>query len=514
MENQLKNEIAVLREISSAVVHERNIGTLLHKVLDILNKQMGMLRGTFTLRHGDVFEIAASHGLSEDERKRGRYKLGEGITGYVAESGVAQLVPDLARDKRFRNITGSRTGETGIAFLCVPIYCMEKIIGTLSIDRRVTPGVKLEEDLRFLEIVGNLTAEAVSVARSESEERESLVRENRQLREALEGSAATPGKLVGNCRSMQKVYELIRQVAPSNATVLIRGGSGTGKELVANAIWQLSPRAGKPFVALNCAALPENLVESELFGHERGSFTGAVGQRIGRVEAADKGTLFLDEIGDLTLQTQVKLLRFIQERTYSRIGSNTELKSDVRLLAATSRNLEELMMQGKFREDLYYRLNIFPITLPDLSKRRCDSILLAEHFIEKLNLRYHKQIKRLSTPAINMLMAYHWPGNVRELENCIERAVLTSTDDCIHGYNLPPSLQTGRENGSELLPEGNASFDVLVDSFERELIVEALKKNNGNMSAAGRSLGLSPRVMHYKINKLNIHPKWYIQSES
>ncbi|MGE4563894.1 MAG: sigma 54-interacting transcriptional regulator [Victivallaceae bacterium] len=513
MENQLKNEIAVLREISSAVVHERNIGTLLQKVLEVLNKQMGMLRGTFTLRHGDVFEIAASHGLSEEEQKRGRYKLGEGITGYVADSGIAQMVPDVSKDKRFRNLTGSRTGEKDIAFLCVPIYFMEKIIGTLSIDRRVQPGVKLEEDLRFLEIVGNLTAEAVSVARTESEEKESLVRENRQLREALEGSV-TPGKLVGNCRSMQKVYELIRQVAPSNATVLIRGSSGTGKELVANAIWQLSPRANKPFIALNCAALPENLVESELFGHEKGAFTGAVGLRIGRVEAADKGTLFLDEIGDLTLQTQVKLLRFIQERTFSRIGSNTELKSDVRLLAATSRNLEELMAQGKFREDLYYRLNIFPITLPDLCKRRCDIILLAEHFIEKLNLRYNKQVKRLSTPAINMLMSYHWPGNVRELENCIERSVLTSTDDCIHSYNLPPSLQTGRENGSELLPEGNASFDVLVNSFERELIVEALKKNNGNMSAAGRSLGLSPRVMHYKINKLNIHPKWYIQSES
>ncbi len=513
METQLKNKISVLSEISSAVVHERNINTLLAKILEIIHLQMGMLRGTITLRRGDIFEIVSSQGLTEEENKRGVYQLGEGITGYVAETGKSQLVPDISKDKRFRNLTGSRTGAKSVAFLCVPIYYMEKVIGTLSIDRKVEKGVDLEEDLRFLEIVGNLTAEAVSVAKSESEEKESLLEENKRLRAALDSSSKNGG-IIGNCRTMQNIHELIRQVAPSNATVLIRGGSGTGKEMVAQEIFKLSPRAENPFVALNCAALPESLVESELFGHEKGAFTGAVGQRIGRVEAANGGTLFLDEIGDLTVQTQVKLLRFIQERTYSRVGSNEELKSDVRLLAATSRNLEDLIAQGKFREDLYYRLNIFPITLPALNKRRCDIVLLAEHFIEKHNIRYGKNVRRLSTPAINMLMAYHWPGNVRELENCIERAVLTCTDDCIHGYNLPPSLQTGKEHGQELLPEGKASFNVLVTSFERELIVEALKKENGNMSAAGRALGLSPRVMHYKINKLGIHPEWYVQDLS
>lgn len=511
MENRLKTVLAVLREISAAVVHDRNIPALLLKILDALHREMGMFRGTFTLRRADVFEIVASHGLSEEERKRGRYRLGEGITGIVAESGRPQIVPDISRDKRFRNITGSRTGEKDIAFLCVPIFHHEKIIGTLSIDRRVDPEVDLEADLRFLEIVGNLAGEVVEVARAIDAEREDLRRENASLRAALDTSGA-PGQIIGNCRSMRAVYDLIRQVAASDATVLIRGSSGTGKELVAGAIRQLSPRAGKPFIAVNCAALPEGLIESELFGHEKGAFTGTTGQRIGRVEAADGGTLFLDEIGDLTPQTQVKLLRFIQERTFSRVGGNEERRSDVRLIAATSRDLEKLMAEGKFREDLYYRLNVFPIALPDLKNRRCDIVLLAEHFIEKHNARYGKRVRRLSTPAINMLMAYHWPGNVRELENCIERAVLTSTDDCIHGYNLPPSLQTGAENGSELLPEGKASFHILVNSFERELIVEALKKHNGNMSAAGRGLGLSPRVMHYKISKLGIHPEWYAQS--
>ena len=228
-------------------------------------------------------------------------------------------------------------------------------------------------------------------------------------------------------------------------------------------------------------------------------------RRIGRAEAADGGTLFLDEIGDLTMQTQVKLLRFLQERTFSRVGSNEELHSDVRFLAATSRNLEELIAQGKFREDLFYRLNIFPITMPDLAKRKSDIILLAEHFIEKMNLRYGKKVQRLSTTAINLLMSYHWPGNVRELENCIERAVLTATDDCVHSYNLPPSLQTSLSVGSIGVTGGKiAPLEVMMENYEREIITEAIKRNDGNISAAGRDLGVSPRMMNYRMNKLGI----------
>ena len=510
MDERMKSEITVLQEISSAIVHERNADALLNKVLDVLNRRMGMLRGTFTLLLGDTLTIEASQGLDENEKQLGRYHIGEGITGHVAETGRPHLIPDIRRDSRFLNRTKSRDSKEPVAFICVPIIHLEQVVGTLSIDRRIAPDTDLENDMALLEIIGNITAEAVSVAQKEHEERENLLEENRKLRRML---AENPGEMVGNCRAMQQVYELVRQVAPSDATVLIRGSSGTGKELVARAIVNLSPRREKPFVCLNCAALPENLVESELFGHEKGAFTGATGRRIGRAEAADGGTLFLDEIGDLSLQTQVKLLRFIQERTFSRVGSNAELRSNVRFLAATSRNLEELMSKKLFREDLYYRLNIFPISMPDLSKRKSDIILLAEHFIEKMNVKYGKKVSRLSTPAINMLMAYHWPGNVRELENCIERAVLTAQDECIHGYNLPPSLQTGKESGTELLPDGKASFNTLVDSYERELIVEALKRNSGNMSAAARDLGLSPRVIHYKIGRLGITPEWYVDGE-
>lgn len=312
-------------------------------------------------------------------------------------------------------------------------------------------------------------------------------------------------KLLGRSAAMEHVFSIIRQVAPSKTTVLIEGESGTGKELVAQAIHSLSGRPENKFVAVNCAALSPQLLESELFGHEKGSFTGATSRRIGRAEAADGGTLFLDEIGDLSLQMQVKLLRFLQEKTFSRVGSNRELHSDVRFIAATSRNLEELMAENKFREDLYYRLNIFPIVMPDLSKRKGDIMLLAEHFLSKFNLKYGKDIKRLSTPAINMLMAYHWPGNVRELENCMERAVITAQDDCIYGYNLPASLQMPSHDApSSRDGEDHADLPTMVDSFERELIVAALKRSPGNMSAAARELGISPRVLHYKMHRLGL----------
>ena len=246
-------------------------------------------------------------------------------------------------------------------------------------------------------------------------------------------------------------------------------------------------------------------MDCELFGHEKGAFTGAVARRIGRAEAADGGTLFLDEIGDLTMQTQVKLLRFLQERTFSRVGSNEELHSNVRFLAATSRNLEELMEKKLFREDLFYRLNIFPISMPSLAQRSSDIILLAEHFIEILNLKYDKKITKLSPSAIRLLMSYSWPGNVRELENCMERAVLTATDNCIHGGNLPPSLQAAGEHAPP--HPGKGTLDDMLAGCEREFLTDAIARHNGNLSAAGRELGLSPRMMNYRMNRLGISKK-------
>ena len=502
MKKPIGPDISVIQKISVAIIHERNVQKLLDNVLDILETELGMLRGTFTLLFGDTLKIEASRGLDESEKQRGLYRMGEGITGHVAERGISHVIPDLRKDSRFLNRTGSRHYDSQVAFICVPLIHDEQIIGTLSIDRPVDGTTDLDRDVALLEIIANITGDAANECIELHNEQQAMIDENRKLRDMLTNN---PGEMVGNCREMQIVYEQLHQVAPSDATVLIRGGSGTGKEMIARAIVKLSGRKDKPFITLNCAALPENLVESELFGHEKGAFTGAMNRRIGRAEAADGGTLFLDEIGDLTMQTQVKLLRFLQERTFSRVGSNEEIRADVRFLAATSRNLEELMAQGKFREDLYYRLNIFPIVMPDLAKRKSDIILLAEHFIDKFNVKYGKKITRLSTTAINLLMSYHWPGNVRELENCIERAVLTAKDECVHSFNLPPSLQTSLTsgNGNSIVLTG-APLEVMLQNYEKEILTEAIKQNDGNLSAAGRTLGVSPRMMNYRMNKLGI----------
>ncbi len=510
--NRDKNlEIDVLKQISRAVVRERNVSLLFKMVLDILYREMGLLRGTLTLRNGDNLFIEASHGLSEEEMKRGKYRLGEGVTGKVAATGEAMVIPDISTSDEFLDRTKSRKHEKNIAFVCVPIIHQGEVIGTMSIDRKVSQHTDLQRDLNLLEIVSNLFAEAVSTLQCEHEERSKLLDENYRLKQELD-LTPRPAEIIGNCQTMKSIYSMIAQVADSSATVLILGSSGTGKELVARAIQKASGRRDKPFITVNCAALPENLIESELFGHEKGSFTGAVTRRIGRVEEADGGTLFLDEIGDLSLPVQVKLLRFLQEKSFSRIGSNLTLYSDVRIIAATSRNLEKLMEQNLFREDLYYRLNVFPIHIPDLVNRRSDIILLAEHFVEKYNRKHHRNIRRISTPAINMMMAYHWPGNVRELENCIERALLTSNNEVINAYNLPPSLQTAANTNTAALPvnlDDDAGFETLVKSFERELIVEALKNCSGNVAAAARKLKITPRILHYKINQLNIRPDWY-----
>ena len=327
--------------------------------------------------------------------------------------------------------------------------------------------------------------------------------ECQKIRNIIEG---IPGELIGNTREMREVSKLVRQIAPTSATVLIRGKAGTGKEYVARSIHEFSDRKNSPFIALNCDALSEgaNSFESELFGFERGAFTGATNRHIGKAEQANGGTLFLDEVADLPLKSQIKLLQFIQDQTFNRLGSNIVQRANVRLIASTGKNLEAMMQRGTFREDLYYRLNIFQISLPELIQRKTDILLLADHFIEKMNLKYGKKILRLSTPAIDMLMSYHWPGNVRELENCIEHACLATTDVCINAYDLPPTLQTDVTSGTSVLPEGNSPLTTLMDSYEREILSEALRRHDGNMSAAGRDLSVSPRMMLYKIRRLGI----------
>jgi Nif-specific regulatory protein len=503
-------ELEVLHQISQAVVHHhQDVSALLQEVWDILDHEMGMQRGTLTLRRpeSDALGIEASKGLTVEEASLGQYKVGEGVTGLVAKTGKAELVPDVRKDKRFLDRTGAR-GDAKVAFICVPIKHADEIIGTISIDRATGDEAELARDVNLLKIIANILAEAVSGIRAHVEERESLLRENRKLRAELV-EQYRPSSIVGNCASMRAIYNLIGRVADSPATVMVRGESGTGKELVARALHYGSKRKNQPFIDVNCAALPEGLVESELFGHEKGAFTGALRQRQGRFELANGGTIFLDEIGDVPLHVQVRLLRVLQERKFERVGGHQSINVNVRVVAATSRNLEELMAEEKFREDLYFRLNVFPIHLPPLRERRSDIVLLADHFLGVYNEKYKRSIKRISTPAINMMMSYHWPGNVRELENCIEHACITTTDDVIHGYNLPPSLQTAKETHTQLSLGPDVSLETAVNSFERELIVERLKDSRGNCASAARALQTTQRKLLYRIKRLNINPRDY-----
>lgn len=298
---------------------------------------------------------------------------------------------------------------------------------------------------------------------------------------------------------------MISQVSKSNATVLIRGESGTGKELVANSIHYNSHRSKSSFIKVNCAALPATLIESELFGHEKGSFTGAIKQKIGKFELAHKGTIFLDEIGSLGLDVQANLLRILQEKEFERVGGHQTIKTDVRVIAATNKNLEEAVESETFRGDLYYRLNVFPIYLPPLRERKTDILLLADFFLEKYARENHKDIRRFSTPAIDMMMEYHWPGNVRELENCIERGVLLCEEGVVHSYHLPPTLQTGKE--SDTVP--TMSLENAVASMEREMIIDALKNTRGNITVAAKILQTTVRKFAYKAQKYGVDYKYY-----
>jgi Nif-specific regulatory protein len=296
---------------------------------------------------------------------------------------------------------------------------------------------------------------------------------------------------------VRQVYEQVAQVATTNTTVLIRGESGTGKELIAHAIHYNSLRAKKPFVKVSCAALPESLIEAELFGHEKGAFTGAEARKKGRFELAEGGTLFLDEIGDVNLSTQVKLLRVLQEREFERVGGTETIKVNVRLIAATNKDMEVALAEGSFREDLYYRLNVFTIFVPPLRDRKADLLLLADHFLEKFSREHGKSIKRISTPAIDMLVSYHWPGNVREMENALERSVLMCEGQVVHAHHLPPSLQTAEASGTVT----RVSLADAVVAYEKDLIQDALKTTRGNRAKAARLLDATERILNYKIRK-------------
>ena len=496
-------ELVLLFDISQRLIQSKELKNDLTGILEMLVKYLDAERSFLTIfnRETGSILIESAYGYSSAQQARGRYKVGEGIIGRVVEMSRPVIIDKISKSSLFLNRTGQELTKDGqdLTFICSPIIENGKVTGTLSVIRIYNPHISYNEDNQLLSIIGSMISRTVSNRQERLEEMEVLKLKNVQLQTKLENEFK-PGNIVGNSSKMHDVYSLVSMVAETNSTVLIRGESGIGKELIADAIHLSSPRAKKNFIKVNCSALPDTLIESELFGHEKGAFTGAEARRKGRFELADGGTIFLDEIGDIPLSTQVKLLRLIQQREFERLGGTETIKIDVRIICATNRNLEELMQNNEFREDLYYRINVFPIFMPPLRDRRNDIPSLVDHFIEKFNKRNNSKINRITTSALNMLMVYRWPGNIRELENCIERACILNKDGVIHSYDMPPSLQTADSTNTKAL--GGMTFTL--EQVERQLIREALVSSTGNIAKAADELKVTERMLGIRLKKYNI----------
>src|SRR3954466_8242073 len=493
--------LSTLLEVSQALSGTLNLKASLHRVLEILSRHHGAVRGIVSILedNGDL-RVEAADGIGDASRLV-RYRIGEGITGKVVQSGKPIVVPRVSREPAFLHRAARRPelSHQELSFVCVPITLNRRAIGALAIDLKFKPERNFERSTKFLGVVASMIGQALKIHRLIEEDKRRLVDENTHLRQELRERYGF-SNLLGTSGPMRQIFEQVTQVAGTNTTVLIRGESGTGKELIAHALHYNSLRAKKPFVKVSCAALPESLIESELFGYEKGAFTGADSRKKGRFELAEGGTLFLDEIGDVQVSTQVKLLRVLQEREFERLGGHETLKADVRLIAATNKDLERAIEQGKFREDLFYRLNVFPIFIPPLRERKPDVLLLADHFLQRFSAEHGRDIRRLATPAIDMLTSYHWPGNARELQNVIERAVLVCDGHVIHAHHLSPTLQTAEASGTVM----SIALDDAVAAYEKDLLQDALKSARGNRAKAARLLRTTERIVNYKVRKLGI----------
>jgi Nif-specific regulatory protein len=495
-------KLSDLLELSQTLGSTPNFKTALARTLEVLEAHHGTKSGTVLLLDpaSGTLQLEAATGLRGSPSRRGAYRPGEGISGRVVESGRPVVVPRVSREPLFLNRLGSWEHSRGeLSYISVPVTVDRKTVGALGVTLPYQKDRNYDQETKFFGIVASMIGQALKVHGLNEADRQRLLDENKKLRLELRGRYDLRN-IVGHSRAMQQVYEQVAQVAGATTTILIRGESGTGKELVAHAVHYNSPRAEKPFVKVSCGALPDSLIESELFGHEKGAFTDARAQKKGRFELAHGGTLFLDEVGELSPSTQVKLLRVLQEREFERLGGTEPVKVNVRLIAATNTDLELSIQAGSFREDLYYRLNVFSVYMPPLRERRPDVPLLADHFVEKYAAAHGKDVRRIATTAIDMLMSYHWPGNVRELENCIERAVLVCDGGVIHAHHLPPTLQTAEVSGT--LPR--LALEQAVGSYERDLIQDALKSARGNRSKAARLLQTTERIIGYKIRKYEI----------
>ncbi len=505
--------LPLLFDMGRALSEQNDLALALETLLDFMRLDMAVERAMINLHHretGRIF-IHKSVGLTDEEQAKGVYFPGEGITGQVVESAKPIIVPRIGDEPAFLNRTGSlsRAEDRDHAFICVPIARGKKVLGSISAVRHYDNEELLNKHVNALVVVSYMLAQAVELYLVENIDKVLWEKRHRELMGELR-ARFKPSAIIGSSKAMMEVFALLHKVAKTKATVLLLGESGVGKEMIANAIHDDGPNFHGPMVKFNCAALPESILESELFGHEKGAFTGATQLRKGRFEEADGGTIFLDEVGELSLGVQAKLLRVLQERAFERVGGNKTVTVNIRIITATNKDLAEMVTQGTFRQDLYFRLNVFPLLVPPLRDRGSDIITLAEHFVSRFSKENDKKIKRITTPTLNMLINYHWPGNVRELENVIQRAVILTEDDAIHSYNLPLSLQSPVFPGVDF----QNGLEAKLAAIEYEMLVEALRLHRGNASEAARVLGLTRRTMGIRMKKYNITYREFRRVES
>ena len=533
-------QLVTIYEISKILGSSLDLHKTLRGVLNLLSSHLHMQRSMVSLVEEDgELQVVAAVGLTPEEIKRGRFLIGEGVTGRILQSGMPAVIPDVAKEPLFLNRTGSRKGEEGgLAFIGVPIKVGRRCIGVLGMDREAEGAGRFQGDVRFLAMVANLIGQSVRLHQNVAADREQLMQEKFRLQKELQGKFSLDN-VIGVSKRMQQVFADVHQAAPGKATILLRGESGTGKEAIARAIHYLSPRKDGPFIKLNCAALPESLLESELFGHEKGAFTGATADRKGRFEQAHGGSLFLDEIGDISASFQAKLLRVLQEREFERVGGNRTIRVDVRLITATNRNLEEMVSKGEFRADLYFRINVVSIFLPPLRDRRDDIPLLLEHFLEKFN-RENKRNFTVSPEAMQTITRCNWPGNVRELENCVERMATMTRGSlirrsdllCEKGLCFSSALKDYAKDHRSIplvpqrqsVPETPAMPEDLPEAYqeagsvsqhpeghlpvsERDRLMWAMEKCGWVQAKAARLLNFTPRQMGYALKKFDIEIK-------
>ncbi|QJB56797.1 sigma 54-interacting transcriptional regulator [Pseudodesulfovibrio sp. zrk46] len=500
-------KLAVLPAICQAIDHALNLESALEMVLRIMHEQLSMQRATVTLHDPETghLSISASYGLTAEEKQRGVYRLDEGVTGRIFQTGEPYFVPDIENEPLFLNKTGSRNIRRGmISFIGVPILLHGEPIGVLNVDRLFEDEVAFEEDVDFLKVVATLIAQFISLNEKILEREAALRSENTSLKYQIAKTNKGP-YIVGQSAAMVEVQRQMEKVSPTRATVLLLGESGVGKTLIARIIHELSERQGHPFIKVNCASIPENLLESELFGHEKGAFTGATSTRPGRFEEAHNGTIFLDEIGELPIALQSKLLRVLQEKELERLGSNKTRTIDVRILTATNRDLADLVERGKFRLDLYYRLNVFPIRVPALRERKEDITGLLNHFLQQMATDYNRAM-HFTPAAVEALIRYDWPGNVREMQNLIERLVIMSDSeriglDFLRSY-LTPGQTAAAQEVMQISEPTNKTMSL--KEFERNEVVAALERNGWLQYKAAESLGLTPRQMGYRVKKYGL----------